>query len=88
MKFDLTAILPTSLKPYAKYVYAVLTVAAFLVAQGIVTGDVAEWVTRIVGFVGITGSVYSAENRDSDPGIDEQPAQDEFEDATEVDPTV
>lgn len=80
MKIDLTALLPTQLKPYAKFVYAAVAVAAMLVAQGLVTGDVAEWITRIVGLIGTSGLVYGAENRDADPGVDEQPAQDVFED--------
>lgn len=79
MKIDLTALLPDPLKPYAKFVYAPLAIATFLVADGFLTGDVAEWITRIAALIAVPGAVYGAENRAAD-GIAEQAAQDEYDD--------
>lgn len=75
MKLDLTALLPDAAKPYAKYVYAVLTLAATLVALGVFDGKTAEVITAIVGLVLVPGSVYQAENRPAD-GVNEVVAQD------------
>lgn len=63
MKFNLTDLLPAKLQPYAKYVYALIGFAAYLVAQGLIDGDVATWVTAIAGALAVPGVTYHAENR-------------------------
>ena len=63
MKFNLTNLLPKKLQPYAKYVYALLGFAAYLVAQGLIEGDVATWITAIAGALLVPGATYHAENR-------------------------
>jgi hypothetical protein len=77
MKVDLTSVLPTTWRPYAKLVYAVLGVAALLVANGVLTGTAATVVTAIGAALG-TGGVYAAPNRDGE-SVDERVAQDEYE---------
>lgn len=63
MKLDLTTLLPTRLRPYAKLVYAVLGVAVLLVADGTLTGTVATVVTDVAAVL-TPAAVYQAENRD------------------------
>lgn len=61
MKFDLTALLPTKLKPYAKFVYAILGVAVLLVADGTLHGQIATIVTSVAAVL-TPAAVYQADN--------------------------
>lgn len=63
MKFNLTNLLPSRWQPYAKYIYAVLAFAAYLVAQGLIDGNLATWITAITGLILVPGATYHAENR-------------------------
>lgn len=63
MKFNLTDLLPARLRPYAKYVYALLGFGVFLATQGLIDGEVAHWVTAIAGLLAVPGLTYHAENR-------------------------
>lgn len=80
MKIDLAALLPTKLKPYAKFVYAILGVAVLLVADGVLTGDAAHYVTLLAAVL-TPAAVYQADNGTagwstpaSDPQTDDAPS--------------